>query len=173
MVLKVIHKVDAMISKAQQVFTAILLIAMTAVVLLQIILRYFFSFPTPWAEEIARILMIWIVLIGAAGMMIQGEHLCVDVFYRHFSVSVKKVIRVVYDVAILIFAGFVMWHSCRLLMNPVIYKSYTPIARLPLILYYLGLPISMGGIAIFEIGDIIEGVMDLRGPAHDQKGEGK
>ena len=138
----IIEKIGAWIIRIQRIITATLIVGMILVVLSQIVFRYFFALPTPWAEEIARILMIWIVFIGSAGMLVKGEHLCVDVFYRYFGDNVKKVIRIIYDAVILAFVIFVAIYAFRLLANPVIYKSFTPIARLPL------------GCILFELTDL-------------------
>lgn len=169
MIHRVINMINGVIIRAQRAITAILLAGMVVTVAIQIVARYFFHVATPWADELARMIMIWIALIGSAGMLIKGEHLCVDVFYRHFGVKTKKICRVVYDAFILVFNCFVLKYSIDLLTNRVIYRSKTPIMRLPLILYYLALPISMFLMAVFEVGDLYEAFYDILHT--DEKGE--
>lgn len=159
--LNAFHRVNRVIVKVQEVATAFLLIGMIGFITVQIILRFFFSFPTPWAEEAARYLMIWITFIGSAGMLIKGEHLMVDVFFAHFSPKLKRVLRIVYDIVIFIFAVFMLYYSYTLLSNPMIQRGVTPILQMPLRLYYLCLPISMGLIALYEVGETAEAVVDL------------
>lgn len=45
---------------------AILAAILSVVVLLQVVFRYALNNPLHWTEEMARFLLIWIVLLGAA-----------------------------------------------------------------------------------------------------------
>jgi len=58
----------------------LLLIVMCLVVVVQVFLRYVFSYSFVWAEELVRYLMIWMVMIGAARVEALREHIRIDFF---------------------------------------------------------------------------------------------
>jgi len=43
-----------------------LIVVISLVVLLQVLLRYLFAYPSPWSEEVSRFSFIWVSLLGAS-----------------------------------------------------------------------------------------------------------
>lgn len=59
-----------------------LLIAITAVVLLQVVGRYVLTNPFIWTEEVTRLLLIWLAYLAGAAVTRNGLHIAVDMFLR-------------------------------------------------------------------------------------------
>ena len=55
-----------------------LLLAVFAVVLLQVIMRYLFERPNPWSEELSRFCFIWLSMIGASLALESQSHFTFD-----------------------------------------------------------------------------------------------
>ncbi|MEP3427334.1 MAG: TRAP transporter small permease [Roseibium sp.] len=64
---------------------------MVIVVFLQIVSRYVFSLPLAWSEEVARLLFICIVFIGAAVLARQEGHLAVTVLIDQLPKRIRRV----------------------------------------------------------------------------------
>jgi TRAP-type C4-dicarboxylate transport system permease small subunit len=161
LMLKFIHKLNRAIVVFQENITAILLLMMVVSISLQILLRYIFSVPTPWAEESAKYLFIWITYIGAAGMLIKGEHLYVDALYNLFNPFVKRLLRVAFNLGILAFCTFVFVCAFKLVSNPIIINSKTPVLQISPVWFYICLPISMFFMILFELGDTLDAIVCL------------
>ena len=159
--IRFIQKFKSLTEKALTVFAALLLASMITVVMIQVIARYIFVVATPWTEEGARILMIWICFIGSAAVMIRGEHLMVDVLYHRFNNTVRRYLRVVFALVTIVFAGILLYYAIELLNNPMIRRGTTTVIQLPLFWYYGGLPISMASMVLFGFFDSIEGVYNI------------
>lgn len=91
----------------------ILLLALTDL-LIQVMARGFMSGGAPaWTEEVARMSLIWISFLGAAGASIRGEHLVVDMLP-----TPPRVVRVLWDIVIeliiLTIVGVMLYGSWRL-----------------------------------------------------------
>jgi len=84
---KVLKKIDASLEVFEKWFSGIGLLIITALVLLGVFLRTFFSFTFTWLEEICQYLMVWIACIGCVLSVKKDEHVGVDVI---FSVMPKK-----------------------------------------------------------------------------------
>lgn len=52
--------------RGMKLIVATLLAVMTALILLQVFFRYVLNSPLVWAEELARLNMIWMAFLGAA-----------------------------------------------------------------------------------------------------------
>ena len=54
--------------------TAVLVVAQAVVVGLQVVGRHLFRHPIPWTEEIARLLLVWLMCAGGIGALANGQH---------------------------------------------------------------------------------------------------
>jgi TRAP-type C4-dicarboxylate transport system permease small subunit len=57
---------------------AALVITVFLVVLLQVLLRYLFAYPSPWSEEVARFCFVWLSMLGAALAVERRAHFRFD-----------------------------------------------------------------------------------------------
>lgn len=160
--IKLIHRVHDITLRILDTFTGILLLSMLLFVIIQVVARYLFVVSTPWTEEGARILMIWICFLGSASMMIRKEHLMVDVFYHKFSKTVKRYLHLIFDIVILMFSFFVAFNTYDLLSRPMIRRGTTTVCHLPLSIYYGSLMICMIIIFLYEVLDIIESIYNIK-----------
>jgi len=80
------------------------LVAMMAVVTLDVILRYFFNDPTVWADEVASFLTIWVVFFGLGQNMRQGDHIRIDVITNLLSRRIQLVLDVLAHAIAIVFS---------------------------------------------------------------------
>ena len=59
-------------------------------VLWQVFSRFFTSNPSSFTDELARYLMIWLGILGAAYVAGKNEHVAIDFFAKKFSASNQK-----------------------------------------------------------------------------------
>lgn len=64
----------------EEIIPAVLLAAMTGIVTTDVILRYIFSRPQPWVHELALLLFVWQLFLGAAGAARRRLHIGVEFF---------------------------------------------------------------------------------------------
>ncbi|MGF0337107.1 TRAP transporter small permease [Ectopseudomonas toyotomiensis] len=100
--------------------------------------RFALNYSFVWAEEISRILFIWLVLLGAGLASLNNEHVSVSYFKNLVSSPVRKVfgllsIGVIYVVCICILIGF------RDIMAGFI--SVTPLLQIPKTLLFSAMPV--------------------------------
>ncbi len=69
-----------------------LMAAITAVVFLQVVSRYVFSYPFDWPEELARYLFIWVALLGAALALKRGAHFSIDALVKRLPARWRLII---------------------------------------------------------------------------------
>lgn len=81
----------------------ILFLAMTVTVLIQVFFRFVLQSPLRWTEEMARYLMIWLVLMASAVAMRNKSHLQVDVLTSALPKNPKRILTWVVDILTIIF----------------------------------------------------------------------
>ena len=125
------------------VFLTILMILMTLDVLWGVFTRYVLANQASWSEELARFLLIWIGILGAAYASGQKMHLAIDLLSPKLNDQNKKIIQLLIKGLIILFAFLVLVVGG----SRLIYISHTlgqtsAALRLPMTIVYGVLPIS-------------------------------
>jgi TRAP-type C4-dicarboxylate transport system permease small subunit len=85
----------------------IVLVAIVVVTFAQVLFRYVFRVPFPWAEEIARFLLMWLATLTAAYGFKLRSHLALTLIVERLPAGAQRAIAVV--VAVLISAFMVVF----------------------------------------------------------------
>ncbi len=124
--------------------------------------RYVLGHQSPWTEELARLLLIWVSLLGASIGFIRKSHLGVDYFVNKLNERWRDIGQIIVYLLVAIFAYFVLIYGGSRLVSSALRNSQpTPALNLQMGYVYLAVPISGFFIVIFSIENIIETVNSL------------
>lgn len=132
------------IKTTEEAFVGITLIAVTFVLFINIVLRFFFSANTTWAEEFVRYAIIWITFIGSAICFRKGRHVGIDLLVEALHPKASKILQVIINVLSIIFMVFLAKYGIDL----VIFSMNTGqvAAALPIKTFWVYLAIPVGAI---------------------------
>ena len=99
-----IHLLDKILARA----LVVLMAAMVADVTWQIFTRFVTNSPASWSEELARFLLIWIGLLGAAWAYRARAHLGLSYFVEKFEEDTQRKLAIVSYLSSALFAVTVM-----------------------------------------------------------------
>ena len=85
-----------------------ILSAMVVNVIWQVFTRFFTASPSSFTDELARYLMIWLGLLGAAYVAGKNEHVAIDVLAKKASAKGQQLIAQLIRLSVLGFA-FLEW----------------------------------------------------------------
>ncbi len=71
---------------------AVLAVAMTAIILMQVFFRFVVYVPFPWSEELARFLMIYMAMFGSVIALRRGRHIGVRVLVERLPEKLYDVV---------------------------------------------------------------------------------
>ncbi len=126
-----------------------LMAAMTLDVLWGVLTRYIMGSQASWSEELARFLLIWIGILGAAYASGQKMHLAIDLLSTSVSPKNQKLLNRVIGALVILFALLVLViGGSRLIYITLRLGQLSPALRLPMSLVYAVVPIS-GLLVIF------------------------
>ena len=122
----------------------------------QVFSRYVMRAPSSYTEELARYLMIWIGLLGAAYAVGQGMHLAIDLLPAALHGRARRRLERVIAVFVLAFAVAVMiWGGARLVWMTLYLGQRSAAMRVPLGYVYLALPVGGALMAFYAIGHMV------------------
>ena len=82
-----------MIARALHSLVALLVVAQAAVVGLQVVGRHLLHQPIPWTEEIARLLLVWLMCVGGVVALLHARHPRVTALTRRFAAARRESIE--------------------------------------------------------------------------------
>ena len=89
-------------------FTAILLVAMAALVIYQVFTRYVLDSPASFTEELVTYTLMWTAFAGGAYAFVDRKHMALVFFRDKFPAPARRGLMVGIDVLILLFALIVL-----------------------------------------------------------------
>jgi TRAP-type C4-dicarboxylate transport system permease small subunit len=106
--------------------------------------RYVFLRPIIWAEEIMIFIMIWCVMLGAALVTWENQHLRMDAVYHLSPLRVRRWLNAVSTLAFLLVGVFVFVQSARVVLLVASTGQRSVVAEVPMLIPYGALPVGFG-----------------------------
>ncbi|MGB2128157.1 MAG: TRAP transporter small permease [Flavicella sp.] len=135
---------------------ATIMAVMVVNVLWQVFTRFLLGDPSSFTDELARYLMIWVGVLGAAYISGRSMHVAIDLLPTKLNKDGQVKLKIFVNILIIVFcfAALVVGGS-RLVYITYILQQYSPALQIPLALVYLIIPISGLLIIYYKISDIL------------------
>ncbi len=119
---------------------AVMLLAMTLLVGVQIAGRFVFSYSIFWSDELARFLLIWISFLGMSVGICRGAHPGIDSLVRALPPrSARVVLTLALVLSLLFFAVIIVYGGVLALRT---WRQRSVALELPMAIPYLAVPVS-------------------------------
>ncbi|MGP9807628.1 TRAP transporter small permease [Halomonas sp. AOP12-C2-37] len=141
---------------------ATLLVALIISVSANVIGRAVFNRSLPWADELARMLFIWLIFIGAAAAFARYEHIAVDILVRKLKPRAAHMLYLFQHVVITALMGVIIWGGCLVIARA---SSRTAILNVPWNIINVSLVLCAVFIAAVSIWRAWQSVQQIRSPS--------
>lgn len=109
----------------------------------QIAMRVFFSFGFIWADELIKLLVLWIALVASIAASRSNRHLRIDVLSNFVAAKYARFPRLIVDAFAALMCGVLAWQSWRYVQLTIEFED-TVLVDLPAWIAYGILPLSFG-----------------------------
>jgi TRAP-type C4-dicarboxylate transport system permease small subunit len=153
-----LNRVNATLQAVEALVGTILLASLLFIISLNIILRYFFSVPFFWTEELSSYLFVWAGLLSSAFVMGESGHIRITTILDRVSIRIRLLIEIIMNLLILSFLISFIPPSIKVLKllntSPAlhIHESYI----------YTIIPLSFGLMALHLIIEVLKQISLLR-----------
>jgi TRAP-type C4-dicarboxylate transport system permease small subunit len=153
-------------NKAKTILNVFLILLFTILVvdvLWGVLTRYLLGGQARWSEELARVLMVWLALLGAALASREEKHLGLDILVKQWTPEVQNWARLVVHGCVGAFGLLIMaWGGGQLVAQRFAAGQVLPALGISKAWFYLSIPVSGILIMLFSL-ELIAGVIaDLR-----------
>ena len=125
----------------------------------QIVLREVFDTGIIWADELLRLVVLWLAMMGAIAACREDRHIRIDALSHLFSDNVISGIRIVVDLFAAGVCALIAWHAYRYLQLEIEFED-TVLVNTPAWIAHVVIPI---GFAIFSYRFLVSVVKRLVG----------
>nr|WP_299385871.1 TRAP transporter small permease [Allomuricauda sp.] len=146
------NRIDKILSST----LVVIMSAMVLNVLWQVFTRFVVGDPSSFTDELARYLMIWAGILGAAYAAGKDMHVAIDVLPQKLNEAAQRRLSILVKVLVALFALFAMViGGSRLVYITYVLDQLSPALQLPLAYVYLVIPISGLLIMYYKLTDIL------------------
>jgi TRAP-type C4-dicarboxylate transport system permease small subunit len=150
--MKIRKKIDEILGGALAIIMGIMVIN----VLWQVFTRFVVGIPSSFTDELARYLMIWIGVLGAAYISGRKMHVAIDLLPTKLNKEGQLKLKTFINITIILFCFFALvGGGLRLVYITFSLEQYSPALQIPLSVVYLVIPISGILIIYYKISDIL------------------
>ena len=139
-----------------------LIIILGSMLTSQILLRYVFEVGFTWIEEIARVIFIWVIFLGAIVGVRRQLHFRVTAGIKLFSKRFQISAELIGDIILLLFCIALTWHGFELVMSTVEVDFRLRSTGISMFWPYLIMPLSFGLQAIRLTVRLVNNFSELR-----------
>lgn len=126
----------------------------------QIVLREVFDTGIIWADELVRLIVLWLAMMGAVAACREDRHIRIDAITHLFPDRVIDVIRIVVDVFAAAVCGVIAWHAYRYLQLEIEFAD-TVLVDTPAWIAHIVVPVSFAVLSYRFIVSVIKKIYGL------------
>ncbi len=135
-----------------QVLMVVLFTVLVVDVLWGVLTRYVLGGQARWTEELARLVMVWLGMLGAALVCREEKHLGLDILMRQWVVEVQHWARLLVHLCIGAFGLFIMaMGGGQLVVQRLEAGQILPALGISKAWFYLSIPVSGALIFLFSL----------------------
>lgn len=132
--------------RLNEALVVLLMMAMTSLVLLNVVTRYGFRFSVTWAEELSRFLMIWVTYLGAGLALRAGNHVAFEYLQSLLPPRLVPWVRGLIAALMLVFLTFLTYYGWE--FSQLTMRQRSAVLGIPRGIVGLAIPI---GAAVFGL----------------------
>ena len=160
--------VEKAIVRLEERCVIVLMGAIVALMILQVLSRYVFQNPVVWTDEVTRYSFVWLIMIGSAVGVHRGLHFTVSFLVEKASGRVQFICSILTSLALIAFLWVVCVYGVKLLATAS--GQITPSLEISVQIPYSSVAVGAGLMlfhAVAQLGRSLAG----RGGYGDQGGE--
>jgi TRAP-type C4-dicarboxylate transport system permease small subunit len=162
--LQVLRQLNEALSRALKLLLVVVFFLLVVDVIWGVGSRYLFGAQASWSEELARLLMVWLALLGAALAAREDRHLGLDVIVRSWPEDTQRLGRLFVAFVTILFAAAIMaWGGGQLVEQRFASGQTLPALGIARGWFYLALPVSGTLITLFMLESFLATLLGAEG----------
>lgn len=138
------------------------IVVMVLILFVQVVLRFVFSSPFTWAEELARLIFIWISWLGISIGQRKLEHIKVTMLTDRLKGKSQFTVLFLADIVSMAILIVFIWQGVNLVVTIFEMGTKTAALHIPRWTVYLSVPVSCLAMGLRLAADMAKNIAGLR-----------
>jgi len=130
------------LDRAEEHIACFLFFVLHCLLTITIVMRFGFSTGASWMEEIARVIFVWVVMLGAAAAMRRGSHIRLGFGLQLLPVKARPAAALLGNLLLLAFCLATAWYGTKLVLSLLRIPYILPSSGMSMFWAYLSVPVS-------------------------------
>lgn len=141
---------------------ALFVLLLFALVMKEVIGRYFFNAPSVWGQELTQLLFGTYVFLSGGHVLRWGGHVNVDLVYNKFNIRTRALIDITTSALFFLFCGMLLYYGGQLAWESISYWEHSVSAWGPPIWpFKLMIPVGAGLLLLQGIAKLVRDIYIL------------
>ena len=162
---QIIQKIDQSLGRAEQVLVIALTAGIAGIMMTQVVMRYFFSAPIFWAEEISVQLLVFVTLFGLSLLVQRVQLVTIDFLPRALPDRARHALLAVLGGVMLVLLVFLTKLGWEWVTRADVRLELGATTQLPRWYNFSALPLAFGIMAWHQFAAILRDLRALFGVA--------
>jgi C4-dicarboxylate transporter, DctQ subunit len=145
---KIMSRLEVVLSHAEELLLGLLLASASLVLFANVVARYVFNWGFPWAEELVRYEIVWMVFLGGSAAARQGLHIGVDLLLKFSPKLLRKPLEILINLISFAFCALIVFYGAEMIMQTRMFGQVSPALQVPMWLVQLAIPVGAGLMAL-------------------------
>lgn len=163
-----VQRADAALAAAEQALVVLLTAGITLIMMAQVVLRYFFSAPLFWAEEISVQLLVFTSIFGLSLLTRRGDLVSIDFLPRALPPRARHALLGALGLVMLAVLVFVGWLAWGWIGRDDVRLELSATTQLPRWWTYAVLPAGLAAMAVHQAAAVLRHAAALLGRTDTQ-----
>lgn len=137
-----LRRADRFLCLVENIFIGGALAFTSALLFVNVALRYIFLLPLPWAEEVTIYLIVWIVFVGGSVAVRTRGHIAIDLLPLVLSQANRRRLAVAVSIVTVLFLAVFFHYSAAHTLRVAAAGQVMPVLQWPMWLAYLAMPVG-------------------------------
>ncbi|WP_330985484.1 MULTISPECIES: TRAP transporter small permease [Enterobacterales] len=160
-----LNRIKQGVDRTIAAFSVAVMVALVICVVWQVFSRYVLNQPSTITDELARFLMIWVGLLGAAYTVGAQRHLSIDLLAMTLNAQRQAILSVIVNLLIFAFSGLVIvTGGLKLIEKTLATAQVSAAMQIPMGYVYFILPLCGFVMMFYALFFIYQGITRLTHP---------
>lgn len=138
----ILQRINKLSYFLEEILIGGLLASASLILFANVVARYVFNWGVPWAEELVRYEIIWMVFIGGSVAARKGIHIGIDILATFSPPKIRTVIHLIINAISLLFCVFLTVMGIDLITQAKMFGQVAPALQVPIWIVQMAVPIG-------------------------------
>lgn len=164
------RRLEGWLGLAEEVACGLFIVGIVVCVFLQVLFRYVLAASLAWTEEMARFLLVWASMTGAAIAFRRQAHFRLDILVHRLAPGSRRVVMLAIWALVAIFAAVLAYQGA--ILTDRTRDQLSPAMRVPMNYVMLAMPVGGALLLVHSVSLLVGALRSPDGALGEQGGSG-